>query len=127
MVTTARVVAACPFDAEAANEIVYGFLDQVRTPTYVGIDRHALVLLALVDLYAGDEQSAAESLALCDGPFDILNPLVWEYRQRVEGWASGEFDQRRMASAVAFVEEELSRGALVSERVDALVERRRRR
>jgi len=123
MVTYARVVATCPFDPEAAGELLYRHLEQARDRRHVGFDRHALAMLALVDLYRGDEPSAAESLALCDGPFDVLTPLVWEYRRRVEGWPSDEFDQRRLASVTAFVADP-PRFALASERVDALLGRR---
>jgi hypothetical protein len=54
----------------------------------------------------------------------VLTPVVWEYRHRVEGWPSGEFDQRRMASAAGWMANP-GRDPRVSERIDEFMARRR--
>ena len=123
MVTFARVIAMCPFDPDAAAALLYRHLEETRRPHHLGLERHFLVLLALVDLHLGDERAAADSLALCDGPFDVITPLVWEYRHRVEGWPTEEFDQRRLASVGDYVSDP-EQFTVVSERIDALLARR---
>jgi predicted ATPase/class 3 adenylate cyclase len=124
MVVISQVVATCPFDVEAAEAILRHFIDQSRRVRGLGLDRHTIVLVALVDLYRGDERAAAESLALCDGPYEVLGPLVWEYRQRVEGWPIEELDQRRTASAEAWMAM-VGGDPRISARVDAFVARTR--
>jgi hypothetical protein len=125
MVVMARVVATCPTDPAAAADVLNSYLDVVRNRPDEALDRHALVLLALVDLYGGDEGSARQSLAVCDGPYEILTPLVWEYRQRVEGWPSDELHQRRSASMTSYLSEVPAGEARIRERTNALLERPR--
>jgi predicted ATPase/class 3 adenylate cyclase len=120
MITMARVVATCPVDARAAGDIVEDHLEQLRGSNHA-FDRVALVMLALVDLYSGDPASAATSLALCAGPIaTVVDPVVWEYRFRLEGWPVDEFDQRRTAARAAWVQDPTHDGG-VSERIEQLL------
>jgi predicted ATPase len=123
MITMARVVAMCPFDPAAAGEVLRRYLEQIHGMRQETLDRHALVLLAIVDFYRGDERSAAESLAMCNGPYEVLTPLIWEYRQRIEGWPTEELDQHRSVSMAAHLADPLTQDARVSERLDELVTR----
>jgi hypothetical protein len=123
MITMAQVVAMCPLDPAAAGEVLHRYLDQIHGLRQETLDRHTLVLLALVDLYRGDERSAAESLGMCNGPYEVLTPLIWAYRQWIEGWSTDELEQHRSVSMAAHLADPLTDDARVRARLDALVTR----
>ena len=117
--TMMRVVATCPFDPPAAGRMLHELLAQVRSAS---IDRSALVPLAVLELYDGDEASAVELLAMCDAPL-VFSPLVWEYRHRLEGWPSNELDERRTAAAARYMEDP-PEATVLSAPIDAFMARR---
>jgi predicted ATPase/class 3 adenylate cyclase len=124
MITMARVVTTCPIDPDAAAEIVRLHLDQLRGRNEM-FDRAALVMLALVDFHAGRTDSARQSLAMCSGPIATnIDPVVWEYRHRIEGWPAEEFDQRRTAERTAWLQDP-ARDQAVSQRIEELSARDR--